>query len=487
MLKVLKNKTLFVQAIIVIALFLAVVLPRYLAHTKYDATEDELIAIGNNLTYSITDFIWAPDFTHPGLWYMVSDLPTEWWKIEYGILPYRLFNSTIFALFCCTSYLIFRKKLEVRFLGLFFVLILTNFYILHVTFQNRMYGLVMGISVVYSLYWYYLIKIKPQSTYKTFMYLGLLAALGFFSSYSFIWLLPVFPLTYLFLNHAKNDVKKLMAFSFSSILAVSWFIPTFIKNITTSVGANQWAPDFNFLNVVGMVGNYLGVLSPHDSFNILNKALVPYLLLLLLLVLYQFFIKKSSFSLSLVTSFFITFALYLFSIYQTKNSLLYARTSIPLALVIIVFIADTFSSSNKLHKLFVALIVVLELTQLNIYFSPNNKYELEYDFVNYRRHPTAFFSGITLGNNACLISVPNWNELANQYYFRDRAKIVAIYYPADSSDLAAQLSGCENIYELDQVSVDRSVVDREKKIIKDAGLIETVIAKNENQVLFRIE
>src|SRR5688572_3196366 len=157
------------------ALTTVIVVPRYYAHLQYDAMEDEILAIGNNLIFTPQELLFAPDFTHPGLWYALMDAPADYLGVTHGIFYHRAIQVLIMVLGICFVVWYFHKKLPWPFLMGVIALFLTNVAIIHITFQYRMYSLVLCMTLFYSLYWFVILKENRQATFKESIGLAVLA------------------------------------------------------------------------------------------------------------------------------------------------------------------------------------------------------------------------------------------------------------------------------------------------------------------------
>ena len=254
-----KHKNILIFLIFIFLFFL----PRFFAHLQYDALEDEILAIDNSLLYSASEQIWAPDFTHPPLWYLLMEYPTEILRFDHHIGFYRLIQILIIFFGLSFTAIYFWRKIPHQFIIIFLYLFLTNVELVHLTSQHRMYSLVLSFGVFYTFSWFYIIKYKENKKWQDFFSVGVVAALGFFSNYSMIWLIPIFPLVYLLSTDKtiiKSRINNLIVFSVTFFLSICWFIPTFIRNALISVDLNQWTSDLNFHNVFQLFVNYFGVI-----------------------------------------------------------------------------------------------------------------------------------------------------------------------------------------------------------------------------------
>lgn len=448
-----KKKSFFVF-ILIISFFV----PRYFAHLQYDALEDEILAIGNNLTYSIGNLFSAPDFTHPPLWYILMDYPTQVLGLSHGIFYYRLIQVLILFFIIIFTLIFFQKKLPQRFLFTFFALFLSNVYLVHITSQHRMYAMVLGIAIFYSFYWYFLIKSEANKSLKNFSFLGLIAAIGFFTNYSIVWLLPIWPLSYLFYKKNYHSFKSFVVFFTTFFISTLWFIPFFIKNVNKSVAVNQWAAQLNFLNVFMMIENYFGFSSMLKNFYKLNDLFFPFIFLFLVLIFLK--IKNCKLNYFRIMSFFTLLFLIVFiwTVSFTGNSLLYPRTSITLVVAFYVLIAD--AVTNKKHiKLIFGLLIILQVINFFFYFNQDKYFSKNYSFFNnYKRNPISFFKKYPFVANSCLVSVPNWNVTINKFFLGKHVRVVASNQMTDN-EVLNEIEKCSLVYVLEQSSVNREDID----------------------------
>lgn len=458
--------------------------PRYFAHLRYDALEDEILAIRNNIWFSPLEFIRAPDYTHPGFWYILMELPTKILGLSHGIFYYRLLQTLILFFFIVLALFYFKKKLSKTFLSIFFILFLANIYLAHLTVQHRMYALVLGISIVYSFYWIFLLKRPTLLSVKESISLALFAALGFFTNYSIIWLLPIWPLTYFLQRISISVVKKLTLFAMVLFGAVSWFVPIFLKNTAASIAINQWALSLTSRNVTQLFGNYFGIVSKNLYMTEeVNWIVFPFLCIFLILVTWAIFIKKNPYIKYLFFSLCLALSFFILAVHQTGNSILYARTTVPIIVVFYVLIAEIFVLGNKYIKAAVIILIAMQLSQFLLYFSPNEKFEKEYHLFDYRENTLGHFKTYTFPPESCLISVPEWNEFSAQFFLGNSVQIISTDH-IDPEDIYKEIETCPIVYVLDQTSVDRGVIYN--YYLKVFGNIPKMqlIAEYENQALF---
>lgn len=450
-------------------------IPRYFAHLQYDATGDEILSIMFIQNNNLKELLLAPDYVHPGLWYASMSFLVKILDINYGIFYYRLFQVIILFSFIVFSFFFFYKKLSRNFLIIFFVLFLSNVYLVHLTMQFRMYAAVIGVSIFYSLYWYYLITSNFEKSYKHFILISLVASLGFFINYSMFWIIPIWPILYLLHNRNKQSVYQLLVFSSSFLISISWFISIFIKNVSMGISKNQWAPELNLTNTLQMVGTYFGLIPKIFSTEI-NFLFFPFIILLFLLNIFQ--TKQSNIKLFFIPLLFVFFS-FIYLVFLTGNSLLYARTTIPIVIAIYIFIADIFYQ-HRYAKLIIFLLIFFQLSQFIIYFFPYKNFAQSYDSFNYRLHPINYFSNRTFEDNSCLITVPNWNKLSAKYFFKDKPNVI------DITELNFQAQYCSKIYVLDQTSINRDFTNWQFKTIVEKGYKLDFIDEYNDQNLYML-
>lgn len=478
-----KYSTFFLLLLFVIALFV----PRYFASAQHDAIEDEILSIDLNKNNSFVDFFLSPDISHPGLWYMLMELPTHFLDVNYGIFYYRLIQVVILFASLAFSMFYFRKKFSKTFLSVFFALFLANVYLVHLTFQHRMYSLVLGIAVFYSLFWYDLIKENDKKYFslKTSIFLGLIASLGFFTNFSMIWIIPLWPLAYFLCKRSWPAFKTALFSSLTFLLSISWYMPHFFENTEKSIVANQWAPELNVKNVFEMIGNLLGFIPVDVRLNRLNTMVVPFLVLFIFMVIWLLLKKKNKYILQIVASLLIFFGFFILAVYITDKSLLYARTVITFAVVVYIVIADICSTNSKLIKLITFSIVILQLSQFFIYFADQEKTMNVYYLFDYRSHPIAYFKDFEFEKDSCILPMPYWNELSLRYFLGKKVRVFQTYN-LSTSEVAYELVGCSKVYLLDQVSVDRTrnAIKGGYQTISELHLNPRFIESNNDQDLY---
>ncbi|MBP7700835.1 hypothetical protein KA111_02115 [Candidatus Woesebacteria bacterium] len=454
----LKNKK-FQTFLLFTSFCLLFFVPRYFASTRYDALEDEILAIQNNMNYSVKEFIFAPDFTHPGFWYMLMDFPTSILGISHGIFYYRLIQVLNLLVLIIFAFFYFRKKLSNVFILIFFILFFTNIYLVHLTVQHRMYSLVLGLSIIYSFYWYHLFLKKNVISYKEAIYLGVLASASFFTNYSVIWLIPIWPLAYLVYKRSFPVLKKMSVFGLTILTCVGWFIPIFIKNANTSITHNQWTQHFSLRNFLQLIGNYFGLIPRNLGTNEINFFVLPFIFLFIFIIIWMIFVKKIIYMRYLFLSLLIFFAAFVFAVRITGNSLLYARTSIPFVVLVYVMIADSFIRGNKVIKFLSICLMIMQLFQFFIYFSSNKEIDEMYHLFDYKENTLGHFKKYKFEEGSCLIPIPGWNTTSAHFFLDKSVKVIA----TDLKDVDQELkkmSSCSKIYVLDQTSVDRTITSQ---------------------------
>lgn len=476
------KKKIFFACILVLSFFV----PRYFAHLQYDALEDEILAIGNNLMYPISSLFLAPDFTHPPLWYVLMDYPTEILGLEHGIFYYRLIQMLVLFFIVIFTLIYFQKKLPKRFLFTFFTLFLSNVYLVHLTSQHRMYAMVLGVAVFYSFYWYYLIKNKVDRSFKHFLLLGLIAALGFFINYSIVWLLPIWPLSYLFYKKTQHSLKSFFIFSTTFLLSISWFLPFFVKNVNKSIAVNQWAPQLNILNVFMMIENYFGFSSMLKDFYKLNVLFYPFIFLFLVLIFLR--IKNSQLNYSKIIFAFTLLFLIIFILVVnfTGNSLLYSRTSITLVVAFYILIADSVAN-KRCSKLIFSALIILQVVNFFFYFNQSKDFSKNYSFFNnYRHNPIKSFQKYPFVEDSCLISVPNWNAMINNFFLGKNVKVIASN-KMTNDEIMNEAGKCSLVYILEQNTVNREDIDRYYQLILRNNFTLKLMDSFDNQDLYILE
>lgn len=458
--------------------------PRYLAHLQYDALEDEILSIRNNEKYSISELILAPDFTHPPLWYILMDYPTSIIGLKNGIFYYRLIQVCSLFLIIVFILFVFRKKISHKFIFTFFSLFFSNVYLVHLTMQHRMYSMILGISILYSFYWYSLFKNKNIIASKHFIALALIAAIGFFINYSIVWLIPIWPLSYFLYKKNFASFRNLMIFSFSFFALTFWFAPVFMENAKQSVAANQWTPHLNFINVVQLFGNYFGFIPIEEYLYKINLAFIPFLFLILILIK-DIFKKNQLFSRTLSISILILVFGFLITVYFTKNSLLYPRTAISMVIAFYIFISHSLIN-NKYFKLIFIFLILLQASQFVIYFNQNKNFSKNYYSMNYRENPVNRFKEYNFKKDSCLLVVPYWNVTAARFFLNQKIQIL-LSDEINSNEATKKMSNCLNTYLLIQTSIEEKILDEQiKAVLKDQYILNFVNGF-ENQDLYILE
>ncbi len=459
--------------------------PRYFAHLEHDTIEDEILSIDINNIYSFRDFFFSPDISHPGFWYMLMEIPTHFLGIIHGIFYYRLIQVVILFVLLSFSIFYFKNKLPKSFLFIFLTLFLTNVYFVHITFQHRMYSLVLGIAVFYSLFWYYLIKKNHDFSMKTSIFLGLIASLGFFSNFSMVWIIPLWPLAYFLYKRSLPAFKTAFFSSATFLLSISWFMPKFVKNAEYSIAVNQWAPPLNFQNTLEMIGNFFGIIPRYFDLNKLNILVIPFLILFVFMIIWLSNKKKNQYILSVVISLAIFFLFFILAVYLTDRSLLYARTSITFAIIFYIIIADIYALNSKLIKSIVYVMIVFQISQFFIYFADHKKTDYMYYLFDYRHHPVAYFANYNFEKNSCIIPMPYWNYLSLRYFLGQKVKVIPIYNSSNNL-LREETKDCSVIYMLNQTSVDKNREDLQVyyQIFSDSNSNKKFVDKNNDQSLY---
>lgn len=461
-------------------------IPRYLGHLQYDALEDELLAIGNNSMYPISKLVFAPDFTHPPLWYILMDYPTSILGLNHGIFYYRLIQvSSLFCLIIFTLFY-FYKKLSDKFLFTFFTLFLSNIYLVHLTTQHRMYAMVIGISVFYSFYWYHLIKNSNDKSFKHFIFLGFIAAFGFLVNYSIVWLISVWPLAYLFYKRGFYSFKRLAAFFLTFVLLTAWFIPIFIRNANKSIALNQWAPDFNFINIMQMVNNYFGFIPMKDELSRTNPLAIIFLFLILALI----FLKKTKRNqqishIAILISTLMIFLVFLIAAYLTKNSLLYPRTAITLVVVFYILISDCLNNIKYFKVIFI-LLILLQASQFLLYFNQEKNFSKNYFFTDYNKNTVNYFNRYNFLENSCIVVAPSWNITAAKFFLSKKVKVI-LPSELNSEKVGKGTPYCSQIYLLVQISVEKKVIEEQIDIVLQGNYTFELVHSFENQKLYILE
>jgi hypothetical protein len=461
------------------ALATAIIVPRYYGHLQYDAMEDEILAIGNNVSFTPQQLLFAPDYTHPGLWYILMDIPADYLGVTHGIFYHRAIQVLIITVGVCFIVWYFSKKLPWSFLLSVITLFLSNVAIIHITFQYRMYSLVLCIAMFYSLYWFLILKENRQASFKECIGLALLADVAFLTNYSSIWLLPIWPVAYLLWHKNTEAIKKLTTFTAVFLLAISWFIPIFFHNTRLSVELNQWASPLNLRNVLELIGTYLGLIPYYYHFYRLNFFVLPLCAVLLASLWWHGAQPHHKLLRVIGISTTIIFSLFLVVVYITGDSLLYIRTSVPLALALYMLIATVYISAKKPSFFLVFLVVFLQLTQFLIYFSPHKPISKEYYLFNYHIHPMSYFKPFNFPPNSCLIPIPHWNTLALSFYLGSKVHQVPIN-TMTPEQIQQNLRNCSIVFLLDQNSLDRAAVQDQYDALAAAGYSLEFFENHEN-------
>jgi len=456
---------------------------RFSSHLQYDALEDEILAIDNNLIHSPSEQLFAPDFTHPPLWYLLMEYPTEILGLSHGIFYYRLLQVLILFVSLIFIIVYFWKKIPHKFIFLFLSLFLTNIALVHLTAQHRMYALVLSLGIFYSFYWYYLLFYKTQHSWKDFFSVGVIAALGFFSNYSMIWLIPIFPIAYLLLKKSKIALKNISTFMITFLSLISWFIPTFIENSRTSIVENQWTGEFNFYNIFQLFANYFGIIPIREEIGYLSPFAIFFVIVLLLIIFGEILIKKNKAVSILFLSSLISFSFFLIVVYLTGNSLLYPRTAI--AWVLSFYIIFAHIGKFKYLRILVIVLTLLQLSQFILYFNQNRSYSEDYFFVDYRFHPIKYFTNYNFDKQSCLIPIPAWNVAATTYFLNNKIKTISpeLLMNIDSNESLIPKE-CQIIYVLEQFSLEKNKLKKQYQDFFPDNFKLELVDTNENQNLY---
>lgn len=472
------------QEILIIVIFaLAFFVPRYFAHLQYDAMEDEILSIDFNQSYSIAELMRCPDPAHPMIWYLLMEVPTDFLGISNGIFYYRLvqvfllFFSIVFTYFFC-------RKNNFVFFAAFLALLLSNVFIVHLSFQHRMYGLTLAFTIIYSFYWFFLIKNGLPIKFLNVLILSFFAILLFFTSYSSVWLIPIWPITYFLYKKNLSSFKNILSFFTIFLLSISWFLPTFFENISKTMIGNQWAPDVNLFNFLDLFANYFGLLIVMFPEKMHNPLTIP-LCIVLFFISYYLIVrsKHKRFAKSLLFSTLLSLLLFICTSKITGNRLFYPRTSLPVLIPIYMLISQFFVEKSKLVKLIFIFFIVIQLSQFLFYFFLIDTRKI-YSVFNYPNHPMSFFKNYDFPNNSCLFSIPNWNYLSAKYYLGDVVKVIDTDFFIENNE---HFYECKNIFLLDQVSVDRKVVEKDFSKIHEMGYENVFKEEYANQVLYFLE
>lgn len=446
--------------------------------------EDEILSINFNTSFSWRELLKAPDPSHPPLWYLLMEFPTKTFAINNGILPYRLIQIfTFFVLLLVSVILMIKNKTSTVFVLVFLTLILSNVHLTHLSIEHRMYALSIGLGIFYSFFWYLIIKKNIKLSKKYFVYLLIITNIFFFTTYSSVWIIIIWPTVYLFLNFNLKTVKKILLFFVIFFSTISWFLPILFNNFKNSVAENQWAPQVNFSNTLELIGQYFGLLSVNgNGFNkVLNPIVVPFVLLFTAIIIYYFIKnKKDNLPKYLFISLLISFLLFILISFFTGRRLFYSRTSITIVLVIYVLLAEIYVKGDRLIKISTLILILLQLSQFFIYFFLVNT-KLPYSVFNYPVHPMSKFQNYHFNSNDCLTSLPRWNYLSSQYYLGDLVRVLEI-----DELFSDEVDSCNEIFLLDQISVDRNVIAIDLSLIKQKGFVLNRVLVYDNQALYQL-
>lgn len=464
--------------------------PRYFAHLQYEALEDEILAISNNIANTPAQLVFAPDYTHPQFWYLLMDYPTKIFGITHGILPYRLIQITSLFILLVITYSIFKKHFDKKFFIIFASLFTSNIYLAHLTSQHRMYSIILGLSIFYSLAWLVILRKvekKEINKNKNFIFLGILATVMFLTNYSAIWIIPIWPLTFFLQSFNKNKLKQLLIFTTTFLISISWFIPTFIKNSTTSIENNQWAPLLNVRSAIQVFGNYFGIIPKFEHTSDINLVLLPFLFLIAVLIFTKIKLgEPKKYFITLVVSTFISFSMFLLTVYLSNKSLLYPRPSITIIVACYIFITLA-AIKNRYGKLIICLLVFLQLTQWPIYIFPEKNLEQNYDLWNYRKNPLSYFKNYQFPKQGCLLTLPPWNTLSVQFFLDKNVRIIDSNLILEKNKKLSDLdTGCNEIYVLDQTPVNRDIIKGYyQEVFGELATFE-LVDKHDNQNLYKL-
>jgi hypothetical protein len=463
-----------------------IVLPRIIAQYYFEPMEDELLAISNNIKFSPIQQIFAPDFTHPGFWYLLMEFPTFVLGISHGIFYYRLIQVAFFTTLIVYSVWVMGKNHPKIFNLFFYSLLLSNTYITHITFQHRMYGLVLGLATVYSLYWYELIFGLRALTYKKSLLLGLLAVVGFFTNYSFIWILPIWPLALLFTEKLNGEnFKKIAVFLMTVVGGVSWFIPIFLKNTRDSVDVNQWAPELSVKNTLELFGNYFGIIFNQYNFEFQFNFISVLLLVVAIMISYQVVTKKSKSLYALTIALLFGFIFYFVMVFITQNSLLYARVSITLIIPVYILLAQMSVESSKWFRFGLVLLVLIQFAQL-VFYLPITQHQKESKHAfSFYHNSLSFLADQTYTTDDCLVPIPFWNTLSVAFFTQGGVEVVPINNMS-TFEINQYLSHCKNVFLVQQNSIEPERLETENKLLESANVQKLFIQENENQSYFRL-
>lgn len=474
-----KKHYLIQNIFISILLALLIIIPRLLASKTYGPLEDELLAIQFNLDYPASElFFKPPDVTHPGLWYIIMEIPIVFLGYFSPIIYYRMINIIIFTLFIIITWILFSKKFTSFFWILFLTLLLSNPYLIHLTFQNRMYSLVLGINIIYSTFWLKILNKKINIQNKEILILGLLAGLGFFTNYSFIWILPIWPLAYLLTKRNKTSLKRMLKFALLFTLETFWFIPTFIKNANESMLGNRWAPSLNLITVKELIENYFGITNVKDIlfFSILSLTIIPLIIK----------VKKRPNFLSLVLAFFF----YLLVVFLTGNGLLYARVSITFVITLYVILANFYSKQKLKSKIILLVLpfIFLQTHQLVVYLNNHQEIDSYSSSWDYYSNPLEIITNYKFKKNSCIIGIPIWNDYPISYFLPKNLKLIKNKDIERSINIVDLLNDCSENYLLVQNTIPEGTIKNNLSSLDEKGLICDEFLENlENQDLYKCQ
>lgn len=462
--------------------------PRYFVQIQYDALEDEILAIGNNIMYSTKALLSAPDTTHPPLWYLLMEYPTDILGFNHGVFYYRLIQVVMLFLIIVFTLLSFYKKLAYNFIIIFFVLFSSNVYLIHLTSQHRMYAMVIGLSILYSFYWCsILINKRSLYSYKDFGLLGLIASAGFFTNYSFIWIILIFPLSYLLYKKNLIAIKSIVFFLFTFLVTTSWFFPFFLKNITDSIVHNQWSGTLNFFNICQTFNNYFGFFPMQNQFSIVSYFIFMFFFIMFMaMVYYSVFIDKQKLYKIVVSSFIIFFVLFLLAAKLTDRSILYPRTSITFAIIFYILVAILFGK-NRLFDLLIFILVALQISQFIPYFFRDNKVSQMYFFGDHKKNTMSYLNSYPFPEDSCLLVIPNWSANAANYFLGSKIYVIPIN-SLPNYEVAKKFNKCHHIYVLDQISVQKEIREKHKHDFFGIDKVNlSLILKVGNQNLYELD
>jgi len=337
-------------------------------------------------------------------------------------------------------------------------------------------------GITYSFFWYFLINKKWQANKKNLFCLLCLTLFFFFTNYNSIWIIPIWPMVYLSLNFNWHNFKKIIYFFTSFLIGISWFLPTFFKNLQSSVGGNQWAPEVSFFNSIELVGEYFGLLLAKVPAETLNPAVLPFIALFTFVIIYSFISMKNKFPKALLAYTMLSFFLFIIVSFLTGRRLFYSRTSITIVIALYILLAEIFTHGDRLIKLCISILVALQFSQFFIYFSLVKTTISYYVVFNYQVHPMSKFQDYGFTSSDCLATLPRWNYRQAQYYLADFLTVI------ETEDLlnGASTNSCKNLFLLDQSSVDRQVVANDLLLISQRGFILREELVHDNQILYHL-